>query len=251
MFRFYESPNSIEVALALKAQHGERARFIAGGTDLLVELDRGRRGPDDEELGLIDLTRIPGLADIWQEDGWIRLGSLVTHNQCVASPLVLEHGFPLARACWEVGAPQIRNRGTVAGNIVTASPANDSIAPLAALDAVITVRSAARGERSMPLREFCTGFRQVDMAADEMLTRISFPALSRRHEGVFLKLGLRRAQAISVVSAALVVEREGHAPDAVVRHAAISLGAVAPVILRAGRGGNVAAGQGARRKYNC
>ena len=121
MYRFYASPTTIEEALALKAQHGDQARFIAGGTDLLVELDRGRRAPDGAELGLIDLTRIPGLADIREEDGRISLGPLVTHNQCVASPIIVEKGFPLARACWEVGAPQIRNRGTVAGNIITAS----------------------------------------------------------------------------------------------------------------------------------
>ena len=231
MYRFYESPSTLGEALTLKAKSGESARFIAGGTDLLVEMDRGRRGPDEEELGIIDLTRIPGLADIWEENGWIHLGPLVTHNQCVASPLVVRHGFPLARACWEVGSPQIRNRGTVAGNIVTASPANDSIVPLVTLGALITLQSAARGERTVPLRSFCIDFRKVDLAADEMVTRISFPALSKRQEGVFLKLGLRRAQAISVVSVALVIDRDD-ATEAV-QHAAISLGAVAPVILRA------------------
>jgi xanthine dehydrogenase iron-sulfur cluster and FAD-binding subunit A len=231
MYRFYESPSTLGEALSLKAKYGESARFIAGGTDLLVEMDRGRRGPNDEELGLIDLTRIPGMAEIWEQDGQIHLGPLVTHNQCVASPLVVRHGFPLARACWEVGSPQIRNRGTVAGNIVTASPANDSIVPLAALNAVITVQSAARGERAVPLSDFTLGFRKVDLAADEMVTRISFPALAERQEGVFLKLGLRRAQAISVVSATLVVERDE--ATGAVAHAAVSLGAVAPVILRA------------------
>ena len=239
MVRFYASPATLDDALALKAQHGELARFIAGGTDLLIELDRGRRapggaelGPNRQRLGIIDLTRIPGLADIWEEDGCIHLGPLVTHNQCVASPLIVEHAFPLARACWEVGAPQIRNRATVAGNIITASPANDSIVPLMALDAAVTVQSAARGARTMPLREFCTGFRQVDLVPDELLTRISFPALTPDQIGVFIKLGLRRAQAISVVSAALVIERDGSEPDAFVKHAVISLGAVAPTIMR-------------------
>ena len=233
MYRFYASPTTIEEALALKAQHRDQARFIAGGTDLIVELDRGRRAPDGVELGLIDLTRIPGLADIREEDGRISLGPLVTHNQCVASPLIIEKGFPLARACWEVGAPQIRNRATVAGNIITASPANDSIVPLMALDASVTVCSAARGERTLPLRDFCVDFRRVDLAPDEMLTSISFPALNPDDCGVFIKLGLRRAQAISVVSAAAVITRAGNDPSAPVTRAAISLGAVAPVIVRA------------------
>ena len=79
----------LDEALRLKAENGETARILAGGTDLLVELDRGRRGPDGEEIGLIDLTRVPGLAEIEEADGWIHLGPLVTHNQCVASPLIV------------------------------------------------------------------------------------------------------------------------------------------------------------------
>ncbi len=138
--------------------------------------------------------------------------------------------FPLARACWEVGAPQIRNRATVAGNVITASPANDAITPLMALGATVTVESAARGSRTLPLGQFITGFRKVDLAPDELLTRISFPALNEQQTGTFIKLGLRRAQAISVVNVAVVVER---APDGTVTQAAISLGAVAPVIVRA------------------
>src|SRR5690606_21328414 len=127
MYRFYASPTTLDEALALKARHGETARIIAGGTDLLIEMDRGQRhAADGGELGLIDLTRIPGLAEIRQEAGQIQLGPLVTHNQAIASDLIVAHAFPLARACWEVGAPQIRNRATIAGNIITASPSNDA-----------------------------------------------------------------------------------------------------------------------------
>ncbi|HMN29295.1 MAG TPA: FAD binding domain-containing protein, partial [Caldilineaceae bacterium] len=131
MYRFYESPLTIAEALRLKAEHGANAAILAGGTDLLIELDRGvRKSADGGAPGLIDLTRIPGLAEIWESDGWIHLGALVTHNQCVASPLLVEKAFPLVRACWEVVAPQIRNRGSVAGNLITARPANDTITPL-------------------------------------------------------------------------------------------------------------------------
>lgn len=234
MYRFYTAPTTLAEALAVKAQHGPFARIIAGGTDLLIELDREvRKAPDGRAPGVIDLTRIPGLAEITEVDGWIQLGPLVTHNQCVASPLMVEKAFPLARACWEVGAPQIRNRATVAGNLITASPANDSIVPLLALDAQITVHSAARGARTMPLRHFLTGFRQVDLADDEILTGIAFPALTPTQQGDFIKLGLRRAQAISVISVAAVVETEGDPAHTPVRQARLSLGAVAPVIIRA------------------
>ena len=198
----------------MKAEHGAAARFIAGGTDLLIDLARDGTA-DSAQMGLIDLTRIPGLADIWEEDGALHLGPLVTHNQCVRSPLVVEGAFPLARACWEVGAPQIRNRATVAGNLVTASPANDSIVPLMALDASVRLESTARGSRTLPLARFFRGVRQVDLADDEMLTRITVPLpgsaricaspsaqATQRKRGNFIKLGLRRAQAISILSVA-------------------------------------------------
>ena len=169
LYRFYRAPQTLAAALQLKAMHGDEARIAAGTTDLLLEIERGvRKAPDGGALGLIDLTRVPGLAEIWLENGWIHLGPLVTHNQCVASPLIVERAFPLARACWEVGAPQIRNRATVAGNIITASPANDTITPLVALGATVTVESSARGPRTLPLAQFITGFRRVDLAPDEL-----------------------------------------------------------------------------------
>ncbi len=237
MYQFYISPRTLSEALALKAQHADAARIIAGGTDLIIEMDRAiRSAPDGGALGIIDLTRVPGLAEIWEADGQIHLGPLVTHNQCVASSLIVEKAFPLARACWEVGAPQIRNRGTLVGNIITASPANDSIVPLQALGATITVQSAARGERTLPIEDFVTGFRSVDLAPDEIVTRISLRPLTANERGDFIKLGLRRAQAISVNSIAAVVEIDPSSAEAetpVARQARISLGAVAPVIVRA------------------
>lgn len=238
MYSFYESPASLDDALALKARYGGAARFLAGGTDLLLEIERGvRAAPDGRALGVIDLTRIPNLAAIElregeAREGRIHLGPLVTHNQCVESALIQERAFPLARACWEVGAPQIRNRGTIAGNILTASPANDSIPALLALDAVVTLRSV-RGSRSLPLSDFIRGFRRVDMADDEMLTGIDFAELAPHQTGTFIKLGLRKAQAISVVSIAVVVHREGAAPDSPVTRAAIAMGCVAPTVIRA------------------
>lgn len=234
MYQFYLAPTSLAEALAMKADHGDEARVIAGGTDLLVELDRGvRKTPNDAVPGIIDLSHVPGLAEIWETNGQIHLGALVTHNQCVATPLIVEKAFPLARACWEIGAPQIRNRATVAGNIITASPANDSIVPLRALNATITVQSAARGERTLSLAKFITGFRQVDLAPDEILTRISFAPLTSTQQGAFIKLGLRRTQAISVITVAAIIECDGDPATTPIREARISLGAVAPVIVRA------------------
>ena len=225
MWQTYYSPNTLEEALRLLAEHAPQARIVAGATDLILELERGVR--QGVEM-LIDITRVPGLDRITLgTDGWLRLGPLVTHNDCVASEVIVRRAYPLARACWEVGSPQIRNRATVAGNLITASPANDSIAPLMALDAQVRLRSA-RAERTVALRDFYSGVRKTVLQPDEMLTEISFPALGRGESGTFVKLALRRAQAISVVNAAVVLGRSGGK----VRRASIALGAVAPTILR-------------------
>ena len=255
MWQYYLQPQTLAEALGLLAEHGNHARIVAGGTDVIVELSRGVR----PTATLIDITAIPGLRVIASNDGYISLGALVSHNDVVASALCRERALPLAQACWEVGAPQIRTRGTVAGNLVTASPANDTITPLIALDAEVTLASV-RGERTVPLRDVYLGVRRTDLAPDELLREIRFPALRPNQRGRFVKLGLRRAQAISVIDLAVIVTFESevgsrksevgpHSPSShhplsaasppessdtpSVIEARIALGALAPTIVRA------------------
>jgi xanthine dehydrogenase iron-sulfur cluster and FAD-binding subunit A len=225
MWSTYIQPRSVDEAVELLGHHAPNARLVNGGTDLLIEIERKIRSPQ----AVIDVSRIPSLDEIRFVDGMFHLGAGVTHNQVVANELLRARAYPLVRACWEVGAPQIRNRGTVAGNLITASPANDTITPLWAMGAWVTLKSRARGERQLSLEEFMLGVRKTALEPDEMLTEISFSALKENERGTFIKLGLRRAQAISVVNAALVLGWR----DSTIETAWITLGSVAPTIVAA------------------
>jgi xanthine dehydrogenase iron-sulfur cluster and FAD-binding subunit A len=225
MWQTYIQPRTLDEAVQLLGQYGADARIINGGTDLLIEIERKIRSPKV----LIDISRVPGLDTIVEDGDYVRLGPSVTHNQVVGSEWLRRLAYPLARACWEVGAPQIRNRGTVAGNLITASPANDTITPLWAMGAEVKLKSV-RGERLVPFSQFFQGVRKTAMLPDEMLVEIRFQKMSPKDRGTFVKLGLRRAQAISVVNAAVVLEFE----EMEISNAWIALGAVAPTIITCG-----------------
>jgi len=225
MWQEYHNVSDMPTAIAILAAHGSRARIIAGATDLILEMERKVRTGIDI---LVDVTRVAGQDLIYlDENGYIHLGPLVTHNQCVASPVIRKYGLPLALAAWQVGAPQIRNRGTIAGNLITASPANDTITPLMALDTSLVLQSQ-RGRRIVPLREFYTGVRKTIMLPDEILVDIFFKAMGEEEKGNFVKIGLRNAQAISVVNAAVVLKLDARK----IIDARVALGSVAPTIIR-------------------
>jgi carbon-monoxide dehydrogenase medium subunit len=234
MWQEYVSATCVDDVLRLLAKHGDHARIVAGGTDIILELERGVRKDIDV---VVDISRIAGLDKIILVDETIHIGPLVTHNHCVASQLIVDKAFPLAQAAWGVGAPQIRNRGTIAGNLITASPANDTITPLMALGAMVSLRSL-HGERIVPLEQFYLGVRRTVMQPDEMLVDIAIPAMKTNQRGMFIKLGLRQAQAISLVNAAVLLTIEADNQkrpngDLCVQSAIITLGAVAPRIIHA------------------
>ena len=227
MWLRYLTPKSLVEAVDALAGEPGSARVIAGATDIILEIERGvRKGV----ATLIDLSRVPGLDRVeLRDDGRIHIGPLATHNAVAASPLIQQRALALAQACWEVGAPQIRNRATVAGNLITASPANDTITPLMALNASVTLTSQ-RGDRTVALADFYTGVRRSVMAPDEILIDIAFDAPdAEATRSMYVKMALRRAQAISLVNAAVTVTFDG---DRRITAARVALGAVAPTIIR-------------------
>ena len=226
MLKNYISCANLEDALKALSDYAGHAKIIAGGTDLVLELEKGLY-PSNEVI--IDISRIPGLDLIQSDsDGTIHIGPMVTHSHVVGSMLLQKNAALLAQACYGVGSPQIRNRGTVAGNLVTASPANDTISPLMALDAVLTLRSI-NGTRKIKLGEFYTGVRKTTIHSNEMLVDISFKGLNNNQKSVYKKYALRKAQAISLVNAAIILTLD----DKRIIDARITLGAVAPVIIHA------------------
>jgi len=234
LWQRYYQPRTIARALALLREFGASARIVSGGTDVLVELQRGVKPTQT----LIDITALRELKYVRAAGDRIAIGGLATHNDVLASELCAQVALPLVQACVEVGAPQIRTRATIAGNLVTASPANDTIVPLIAMGGEIVLESVD-GERIVDIAEFFTGFRATQMRPDELLREIRVKPLRRTEHGLFLKLGLRRAQAISVISIAFVLDLDGDR----VKEARVALGCLAPTIVRAAKAEAALAGK--------
>jgi CO/xanthine dehydrogenase FAD-binding subunit len=193
------TPRTLEEALRLKAQRPE-AVPIQGGTDVMVELNFGRARPE----ALLNLNEVAELRGWSRENGAIRLGSGLTYADAMQPPLA--EALPaLAEAARTVGGPQIRNRGTIGGNLGTASPAGDALPPLLVGDATVELASV-RGERTMPLTEFLVGPKRNALADDELIAGVRVrPA---RGNETFMKVGPRNAMVIAVVSLAVRVDGE-------------------------------------------
>jgi CO/xanthine dehydrogenase FAD-binding subunit len=193
------TPRSLDEALRLKAER-PAARPIAGGTDLLVELNFDRARPET----LLNLNEVEELRGWSRENGTLRLGSGLTYAEAMRSPLAQE--LPaLAEAARTVGSPQIRTRGTIGGNLGTASPAGDALPPLLVEGAQIEVGSA-RGVRTIPLAQFLVGPKRNALEPDELVLAIRLDPSGQPQ--TFMKVGPRNAMVIAVCSLALVADRE-------------------------------------------
>jgi carbon-monoxide dehydrogenase medium subunit len=184
----------------LKERQGQ-ARVIAGGTDLIIQLKK----KEMTARCLVDVTNLDELKGIGLEDGFIRVGACVTHQELASSSLIRERAVALAEGASQVGSPQIRNMGTVGGNIVNAQPAADTVVPLMALEAEVEVATAT-GTRRDPLGGLCIGPGQCTVdATAEILTAVRFRALGPSQGSAFERLAKRKALALPILNAAAVV----------------------------------------------
>ncbi|MEJ7748472.1 MAG: xanthine dehydrogenase family protein subunit M [Candidatus Limnocylindrales bacterium] len=224
------TPRDLGAAYAAMAEHspGERVQPIAGGTDLMVAL----AGEIGEPPGrVVDLWALDALRGIALDAETIVIGALTTYTEIRRSPEIARHVPALVEAAANIGAAQIQNRGTLGGNIATASPAGDTLPVLLAADASFIIGSA-RAERELPAEAFWTGYRRTALAPDELLLRVRIPIRADRSMR-FRKVGTRRAQSISKVMLSLSWRGARDGPDRPWRDVRLALGSVAPTPIRA------------------
>jgi len=237
-------PQTLSEALALLAEQAPEVMPLAGGTNVMVELRDGHPCP----RRLMDVSKLRELRGIRRDNGRVApndgrvvpndgrvvpndivIGGGTTMTELLAHPLIAEQSLPLKQAAAELGNPLVRNRATVAGNLVNASPAADTAPPLIALGAEVELTSKT-GTRRVPLDEFMVGVNKTLIQPDELLTALRWPAPPARSAAGFYKIGLRKADACSVINAAVMVvwDENGHC-----QQARIAIGAAAPRPVRA------------------
>ncbi len=214
-------PTSLDEAVRMLGEHRD-ALILAGGTDLMVEINDGHRRPDGV---VVAVNRVPELRS-WRHDpaaATFTIGAAITYSELLIEPLA---GFSpaLAEASRTVGSPQIRNAGTLAGNLGTCSPAGDGLPVLAALDATATLMSLT-GVRTVPVRDLMVGVKRTAIEPGELIVEITLPT-ARGWQG-YAKVGVRNAMVIAVASACLVVDESE-------QRVALALGSVGPTIIRCG-----------------
>jgi len=221
----YVEPKDLSEAVKVLGEHEGRARLIAGGTNLIPSLRSGETAPEV----VVNLASLENLAYVKAEGETISIGALTTIAELVSSEIVLRESPILSMAAGRLGNPLTRNRATIGGNLADASPAADMAPPLLALEASVHVVGSGGKGREVALNRFFEGPNQTVLRQDEIVTHIHFSKMKNPAWGSHIKLGLRNAMAISVVSIAVMLQME----DDVCKKARVALGAVAPKPLRA------------------
>ncbi len=220
----YYAPQTVQEVCSLLTQFGSKAKILSGGTDLMVKL---KHGTIDYEvlISLKELNELKGIT--YQEGKGVVVGARTTHNDLVNSDILNEKYLSISEAAHHMAGNQIRNIGTIGGNIVNAVPSADLPPIFIALGAIVTILGP-EGERTVPLEDFFTGPGKTVLAQNEIVTYITIPDQPTTGSN-YIKFGLRRSGALAVVGVASSVTMEGN----IIKDARIALGAVAPVPMRA------------------
>ncbi len=230
----YYTPKTIDEACSLLSQYKEKAKVIAGGTDLLVQMKR-KEGPPKY---LINLKSIPDRDYItYDEKEGLKIGAQATIRSIETSSLVRERFDILAQAAGHLGTLQVRNRATIVGNLCNAAPSAEMAPPLIALGARIKLKSTG-GERIVPVEDFVTGPGQIVLKPDELVTEIQVPALPPHSGGAYMRHSIRKALDLPLVGVGVVITMDG----GVFADVKIALGAVAPTPIRARKAEDVLKG---------
>ncbi len=234
----YHSPRSLPEALELLNRHGESARILAGGTDLLVNMKRKVTAPEH----LIGLEKMAELSAIFFRDGRLEIGAAATVASLAENDTVRERFEVLRAGAAALGSPQVRNRATIGGNICNARPAADLPLPLLVLDARVAIAGSA-GKREVALSEFFLGPGKTVVTPREIVTAVLIDQPGEGFGAGYETLCLRRAMEISIVNAAasVTLSRDG----SVIEKARVALGAVAPIPMRATRAESILQGANA------
>ena len=222
------TPQTIGEALDILHTNNSGVKIIAGGSDVIVQLRDGIIKPQK----LLNILPLKELRYIRRKGDRIHIGALATYSDIVQSDITRKNAWVLVEAAEQIGAVQLQNSATIGGNLGNASPAGDSLPPLYALDAGVVTRSKS-GRREIPIEEFFLGYRRTALLEDELIEEVHFNALGSYDSGAYLKLGLREANAISVVDVAVVLRNRSEANS--FRDVRIAMGAVASTVRRARR----------------
>jgi CO/xanthine dehydrogenase FAD-binding subunit len=231
LWNTYHTPHTVGEALHLLQQYGDRAQIVAGGTDLILDMQHGNRPPLE---ALVDVTRIAGLDDVRQEDGWVVIGAAVTHAQIEGSALIREHGAALVESCRAVGGPQVRHVATLGGNVAHALPAADGAIGLLALEAQAQVCTLAGDEVTcawQPLLTLYGGPGQNTLERNQMIRAFRFPLSTARQASAFDRIMRPQGVALPILGVAAKLTLDEDRPR--VSDAAIAIGPAGPIPFRA------------------
>jgi CO/xanthine dehydrogenase FAD-binding subunit len=213
-----------ELAAGIKGYDG-RISFLAGGTDLTIDLRKGRKKPNL----VVDLSQIKELGGVYEQKSLLRIGSMTSFSRLAEEPSVLKHARCLAQAAVKIGSEQIRNKGTIGGNIASASPAGDSLPGLLVLDAHVTTLSP-EGSRNIPMPQLLTGKGMTCLGPQELITEIEIPVRNEPFLSGFEKIGSRTAVTIARLNMAAALDYDRSSK--IIKNVRIAVGALGETAFR-------------------